>query len=44
MAIRNYNGDIAEYWEYADYGYTQIDINNEAFKFGVNYVVYAMTH
>jgi len=44
MAILNYNGDIAEYWEYSDYGYLPIDLTNEAYKFGVNYVVYAMTH
>lgn len=44
MAILNYNGDIAEYWEYSDYGYLSIDLTNEAYKFGVNYVVYSMTH
>jgi hypothetical protein len=44
MAILNYNGDIAEYWEYSDVGYLPIDLTNEAYKFGVNYVVYAMTH
>lgn len=44
MAILNYNNDIAEYWEYADQGYYPIDLNNDAFKFGVNYIVYAMTH
>lgn len=44
MAILNYNGDIAEYWEFSDYGYLPIDLTNEAYKFGVNYVVYAMTH
>lgn len=44
MAILNYNNDIAEYWEFSDRGYYPIDLNNDAFKFGVNYVVYAMTH
>jgi hypothetical protein len=44
MAILNYNGDIAEYWEFSDYGYLPIDLTNEAYKFGVNYIVYAMTH
>ncbi len=44
MAILNYNGDMAEYWEYSDYGYLPIDLTNEAYKFGVNYIVYAMTH
>jgi hypothetical protein len=44
MAILNYNNDIAEYWEFSDRGYYPIDLNNDAFKFGVNYIVYAMTH
>jgi hypothetical protein len=44
MAMINYNNDIAEYWEYSDYGYFPIDLSNEAYKFGVNYIVYALTH
>lgn len=44
MAVINYNNDIAEYWEYSDYGYFPIDLSNEAYKFGVNYIVYALTH
>ena len=27
-----------------DTGYFPVDLSNEAYKFGVNYVVYAMTH
>lgn len=44
MAVINFNQDIAEYWEYSDMGYYPIDLSNEAYKFGVNYIVYAMTH
>lgn len=44
MAVLNYNNDIAEYWEYSDRGYLPIDLSNEAYKFGVNYLVYALTH
>jgi Domain of unknown function (DUF4159) len=44
MAILNYNNDIAEYWEYSDFGYFPIELSNEAYKFGVNYLIYAMTH
>ncbi len=44
MVMINANNDMAEYWEYSDYGYLPIDISNEAYKLGVNYVVYAMTH
>ena len=44
MAIINYNNDISEYWEFSDRGYYSIDLSNEAYKLGVNYVVYALTH
>jgi hypothetical protein len=44
LAIINYNNDIAEYWEFSDRGYYPIDLSNEAYKLGVNYIVYAMTH
>ena len=44
MVVFNFNNDIAEYWEISDYGYYRIDLTNEAYKLGVNYVVYAYTH
>ena len=44
QVIINYNNDIAEYWEFSDYGFYPIDLSNEAYKLGVNYVVYALTH
>ncbi len=44
MVIANYNQDLAEYWEFSDYGYYPIDVSNDAYKFGVNYVIYALTH
>jgi hypothetical protein len=44
MAIINYNNDIAEYWEFSDMGYYPIDLSNEAYKLGVNYIIYALTH
>jgi hypothetical protein len=44
MAITNYNTNLAEYWQMADTGLFAIDPLNNAFKLGVNYVVYAMTH
>lgn len=43
MVMTNYNGDIAEYWEFADQGLFQIGPSNEAFKLGVNYIVYGLT-
>lgn len=44
MVMFNLNNDIAEYWEFSDRGYYPIDLANEAYKLGVNYVVYALTH
>jgi len=42
--IVNYNNDIGEAWEWSDAGWIPIDITNEAYKLGINYFVYAMTH
>ena len=44
MVMFNFNNDIAEYWEFSDMGYFPIDLSNEAYKLGVNYIVYAHTH
>jgi hypothetical protein len=44
LLVANYNNDIGEYWEFSDQGFVPIDLSNEAYKFGVNYVVYALTH
>ena len=44
IAIANNNHDLGELWEYSDTGYVPVDLSNEAYKFGVNYVMYALTH
>ena len=44
LAILNYNNDIGEYWEFSDEGFDPIAITNEAYKLGVNYLIYALTH
>jgi hypothetical protein len=44
LAIADYNNDVGEYWEFSDTGFVPIDLSNEAYKLGVNYVIYAMTH
>jgi hypothetical protein len=43
MAIINYNNDVSEYWEWSDEGFYPVDATNEAYKLGVNYLVYALT-
>ncbi len=42
--IVNFNNDVSEYWEFSDTGFAPIDLSNEAYKLGVNYIIYAMTH
>jgi hypothetical protein len=44
MAIANYNNDLGEYWEFSDTGLDPVDLSNEAYKFGVNYFIYGLTH
>jgi hypothetical protein len=44
MAIANYNTNLAEYWQMAGSGFFPIDPSNEAFKLGINYLIYALTH
>ncbi len=44
MVIVNYNQDVSEYWEWSDTNFAPIDLNNEAYKLGVDYVIYGMTH
>jgi hypothetical protein len=44
VVIASVNNDISEYWEWSDTGYAPVDISNEAYKYGVNYVIYGMTH
>jgi Domain of unknown function (DUF4159) len=43
MAIINLNQDIGEYWQWSGSGFA-IAPSNEAYKLGVNYLIYALTH
>jgi hypothetical protein len=42
--IVNYNTDISQFWEWSGRGLRPIDQTNEAYKLGVNYLIYGMTH
>jgi hypothetical protein len=44
MAIINYNTDISQYWEWSGRGLRPFDETNEAYKLGVNYIIYGLTH
>ena len=40
----NFNTDISQFWEWSSTGLRSIDQTNEAYKLGVNYLVYGLTH
>jgi len=42
--IVNYNTDVSQFWEWSGTGLRPIDETNEAYKLGVNYLIYGMTH
>ncbi len=44
MMVVDYNNDISEYWEWSNDPFQPIEPTNEAYKYGVNYVMYALTH
>ena len=43
MAVINFDADIGEYWQWSDRGFAVVP-SNEAYKLGVNYIIYALTH
>jgi hypothetical protein len=44
MAIANFNTDVSDYWEFSATGFRPIDESNQAYKLGVNYIMYGLTH
>jgi hypothetical protein len=44
MAVANFDNDVPEYWEWSGQGLYPFDMSNEAYKLGVNYVIYGLTH
>jgi hypothetical protein len=44
IAIANRDNDLGEFWEFSDTGYAPVDLSNQAYKFGVNYFIYGLTH
>jgi hypothetical protein len=44
MVIANHNNDVAEYWEWSGRGFFPVDTSNEAYKLGINYMLYGHTH
>ena len=44
QVIVNYNTDISQYWEWSGRGFRPFDQTNEAYKLGLNYLIYGLTH
>ena len=44
MMIANFDNDVPEYWEWSGEGLYPLDTSNEAYKLGVNYLIYGLTH
>jgi len=44
MVVIGYNTDISEFWEFSGTGLKPVDESNEAFKVGVNFFIYGLTH
>jgi len=44
MVVANHDNDVAEYWEWSGRGLFPVDASNEAYKLGVNYMLYGLTH
>ena len=44
LAMVNFNTDVSNFWEFSGTGFKPIDESNEAYKLGVNYIMYGLTH
>ena len=44
MAIINYDTDVSDFWEFSGDGYLPVEDTNQAYKLGVNYLIYGLTH
>jgi hypothetical protein len=43
MVVANFDNDVPEYWEWSGEGLYPFDASNEAYKLGVNYLIYGLT-
>ena len=44
MVVANFDNDVPEYWEWSSEGIYPFDASNEAYKLGINYLIYGLTH
>jgi hypothetical protein len=43
LAVINFNNDLSEYWEFSDEGVFPVNLSNDAYKLGINYLIHALT-
>lgn len=43
IAVAGNYGDLGEFWEYSATGMFPVDLSNDAYKVGINYLIYGMT-
>jgi hypothetical protein len=44
MVVINYSTDVSNFWEFSATGLRPIEDSNQAYKLGVDYIMYGMTH
>jgi hypothetical protein len=44
QVVAAFNNDLGDYWEWSDQRIVPIQLSNEAYKFAVNFIVYALSH
>jgi hypothetical protein len=44
MMVVNYSTDVSNFWEFSATGFRPIEDSNQAYKLGVNYIMYGITH
>jgi hypothetical protein len=44
MVVVNYSTDVSNFWEFSATGFRPIEDSNQAYKLGVNYIMYGITH
>lgn len=44
LMLANVDADVGEFWQWSGTGFSPVDVSNEAYKLGVNWIVYMLTH
>lgn len=44
IMVANHNNDLGEFWQWVDEGQLDFQLAAKSVRFGINYLVYAMTH